>query len=52
MHMRSVLLKRASEEAKNSNHEPSAATSIFKLYGSEHNKQKYEIMLEAMGTQV
>ena len=50
-HAFSLTLKRASEEAKNSNHGPSAATSIFKLYGSEHNKQKYEIMLEAMGTQ-
>jgi len=50
-HAFSLTLKRVSEEAKNSNNGPSAATSIFKLYGSEHNKQKYEIMLEAMGSQ-
>ena len=50
-HAFGLTLRRASEEAKNSNHGPSAATSIFKFFGSEHNKRRYEIMLEAMGTQ-
>jgi alkylation response protein AidB-like acyl-CoA dehydrogenase len=50
-HAFSLTLKRVSEESKNSNHGPSAATSIFKYFGSEHNKRKYEIMIEAMGTQ-
>ena len=50
-HAFSLTLKRVSEESKNSNHGPSAATSIFKYCGSEHNKRKYEIMIEAMGTQ-
>ena len=47
-HAFSLTLKRVSEESKNSNHGPSAATSIFKYFGSEHNKRKYEIMIEAM----
>ena len=45
-----LTLKRAAEESKKSNQGPSAASSIFKYYGTEHNKLRYEIMLEAMGT--
>ena len=45
-----LTLRRAAEESKKSNQGPSAASSIFKYYGTEHNKLRYEIMLEAMGT--
>ncbi|MFT7221537.1 MAG: alkylation response protein AidB-like acyl-CoA dehydrogenase [Candidatus Azotimanducaceae bacterium] len=31
---------------------PSFVSSMFKLYGTELNKRKYELMLEAMGTQM
>ena len=43
-------MKRASEESKSSNSGPSPASSMFKYYGSESNKLRYELMLEAMGT--
>ena len=42
-------MKRASEESKSSNSGPSPASSMFKYYGSESNKLRYELMLEAMG---
>jgi alkylation response protein AidB-like acyl-CoA dehydrogenase len=45
-----LTLRRAAEESKKSNQGPSAASSIFKYYGTENNKLRYEIMLEAMGT--
>ena len=31
---------------------PSFVSSMFKLYGTEQNKKRYELMLEAMGTQM
>ena len=49
-HAFSLTMKRASEESKSSNSGPSAASSMFKYYGSESNKLRYELMLEAMGT--
>ena len=49
-HAFSLTLKRASEESKLSNSGPSPASSMFKYYGSESNKLRYELMLEAMGT--
>jgi len=44
-----LTLKRAAEEAKLSTG-PSATSSMFKLYGTEQNKDRYEIMLEIQGT--
>jgi alkylation response protein AidB-like acyl-CoA dehydrogenase len=32
-----------------SGHSPGAASSMFKLYGTELNKRKYELMMEAAG---
>jgi alkylation response protein AidB-like acyl-CoA dehydrogenase len=42
--------QRASEEAK-AKQGPGAASSMFKLYGSELNKRKYELMVSIAGTQ-
>jgi alkylation response protein AidB-like acyl-CoA dehydrogenase len=44
-----LTLQRSSEEAKLSTG-PSATSSMFKLYGTEHNKRRYEIMLKIMGS--
>ena len=30
-------------------HRASAASSIFKFYGTEHNKERYELMISALG---
>ncbi len=49
-HAFSLTMRRASEEGKSSNSGPSPASSMFKYYGSESNKLRYELMLEAMGT--
>ena len=49
-HAFSLTMRRASEESKSSNSGPSPASSMFKYYGSESNKLRYELMLEAMGT--
>ena len=46
-----LTLKRAAEEAK-SGLGASAASSMFKYYGTEQNKRKYELMLECMGEQM
>ncbi len=43
-----LTLKRAREEAK-SGMGASAASSMFKYYGTEQNKRKFELLLEAMG---
>ena len=43
-------LARAAEEAKTGNSDGHLA-SMFKYYGTEQNKRKYERMLEIMGTQ-
>jgi acyl-CoA dehydrogenase len=44
-----ATMKRSVEEAKLSTG-PSATSSMFKYYGTEQNKNRYEVMLEIMGT--
>lgn len=44
-----LTLRRAAQEAKVSTG-PSATSSMFKLYGTEHNKDRFEVMLEIQGT--
>ena len=44
-----LTMSRSVEEAKAGNPDPNLA-SIFKFYGTEQNKRKYERMLELMGT--
>jgi acyl-CoA dehydrogenase len=44
-----LTMRRAAEEAKLSTG-PSATSSMFKLYGTEHNKDRYEVMLEIQGS--
>ncbi|MDO8421972.1 MAG: acyl-CoA dehydrogenase family protein [Parvibaculum sp.] len=44
-----LTLQRTAEEAK-AGHAVGAASSIFKYYGTELNKRRYELMLEIMGT--
>ncbi|MDG2060562.1 MAG: acyl-CoA dehydrogenase family protein [SAR86 cluster bacterium] len=43
-----LTMQRIGEETKIG--APSAASSMGKYYGSEHNKLRYELMLESMGT--
>ena len=43
-------LQRAGEEAKSGRADGNLA-SIFKFYGTEQNKRKYELLLDIMGTQ-
>lgn len=45
-----LTLRRAAEEAK-SGSAPSPASSIFKYYGTEQNKRKFEILMSVLGTQ-
>ena len=45
-HAFGLTLQRAGDEGGKA----SAVASMFKYYGTEHNKLRYEIMLEAMGT--
>ena len=45
-----LTLARASEEAKAGQSDGNLA-SMFKYYGTEQNKRKYELLLETMGTQ-
>jgi alkylation response protein AidB-like acyl-CoA dehydrogenase len=45
-----LTLARAGEEAKAGRPNPSLA-SLFKYYGTEQNKRKYELLLELMGAQ-
>ncbi len=45
----SLTLKRAAEEAKVSTG-PSATSSMFKLYGTEQNKARFELLLDIQGT--
>ena len=44
-----LTMQRAGQEAKLSTG-PSATSSMFKLYGTEHNKDRYEVLLEILGT--
>ncbi len=45
-----LTVRRAGEEAK-SGSGPSATSSMFKYYGTEHNKRRFEVMLAVMGSQ-
>ena len=44
-----LTMQRVGEETKVG--APSPAAAMGKYYGTEHNKLRYELMLEAMGTQ-
>ncbi|HEX7777014.1 MAG TPA: acyl-CoA dehydrogenase family protein [Parvibaculum sp.] len=44
-----LTLQRTAEEAK-AGHGTGAASAIFKYYGTELNKRRYELMLEILGT--
>ncbi len=44
-----ATLKRAAEEAKTTS-APSPVSSMFKFYGTEQNKKRYEILLSLMGS--
>ena len=44
-----LTMQRVGEETKVGS--PSPAAAMSKYYGTEHNKLRYELMLEAMGTQ-
>lgn len=46
-----LTVKRNAEESK-STKAPSFVSSMFKLYGTEQNKKRYELMLSAMGSQM
>ncbi|MGK0336581.1 MAG: alkylation response protein AidB-like acyl-CoA dehydrogenase [Candidatus Azotimanducaceae bacterium] len=46
-----LTVRRSSEESK-STKAPSFGSSMFKLYGTEQNKSKHELMLRAMGSQM
>lgn len=43
-----LTLKRAADESKTGS-APSPASSMFKYYGTEQNKQRYEIMMDILG---
>ncbi len=45
-----LTIKRAGEEARVGGR-PGAASSIFKFYGTEHNKSRFELLLEILGVQ-
>ena len=49
-HAFALTTKRAAEEAK-SGMADGAASSMFKYYGTELNKRKYDLLLEVMGSQ-
>ncbi len=49
-HAFALVLKKAREEAK-AGMGASAASSMFKYYGTEQNKRKFELLLELMGHQ-
>ncbi len=46
-----LTVRRTQEESK-STKAPSFVSSMFKLYGTEQNKNRYELMLRAMGSQM
>lgn len=46
----SLTVRRAGEEAK-SGRAPGDASSMFKYYGTEHNKKRFETMLNILGSQ-
>ncbi len=46
-----LTVRRNTEESKSTT-APSFVSSMFKLYGTEQNKNKFELMLRAMGSQM
>lgn len=46
-----LTMRRTMEESATGN-SPGAASSMFKYYGTEQNKRRYELLLDAMGTRV
>ncbi|HKI73110.1 MAG TPA: acyl-CoA dehydrogenase family protein [Pseudomonadales bacterium] len=46
------LTVRRNQEESRSTKAPSFVSSMFKYYGTEQNKNRYELMLKAMGTQM
>ncbi len=46
-----LTVRRTGEESK-STKAPSFVSSMFKLYGTEQNKSRFELMLESMGSQM
>ncbi len=46
-----ALTMRRSTEESQTGRAPGALSSLFKLYGTEQNKNKYELLASAMGTQ-
>ena len=46
----SLTLRRTADEAKTLS-APSPASSMFKCYGTEQNKNRYEVMLKILGSQ-
>jgi len=46
-----LTMRRVQEEAKAAN-DVSATSSVFKYYGTELNKRKYELLIESMGTKM
>ena len=46
----SLTLKRTAQEAQ-TNSNPSPASSMFKYFGTELNKRRWEIMMDIVGTQ-
>ena len=46
-----LTVRRTAEESTSSK-APSFVSSMFKLYGTEQNKKRFELMLSAMGTQM
>jgi alkylation response protein AidB-like acyl-CoA dehydrogenase len=45
-----TTLRRSAEEAK-AGQGPGAASSMFKLYGTELNKRRYELLVKVLGSQ-
>ena len=46
----SLTMRRSADEAKTTS-APSPASSMFKYYGTEQNKNRYEVMLKILGNQ-
>ncbi|MBD3647647.1 MAG: acyl-CoA dehydrogenase, partial [Pseudomonadales bacterium] len=46
----SLTVRRAGEEAKSARG-PGDTSSMFKYYGTEHNKKRFELMLNVLGSQ-
>ena len=49
-HAFGLSLRRSAEQSK-AGQGPGAASAMFKYYGTELNKRKFELLLDVMGTQ-